>query len=263
MKQTTKILFFFLIIVSPSFSQGTAGTNAKYEYRSLIDMPTAGILEKGHVGVGMDVLPYGVIISKIEVGVFDNFSFGISYGGSNIIGSGKVDWYKSPGINARLRVLDETEGTPAITLGFDSQGKGSYFESLNRYEIKSPGIFAAFAKNFDFLGYLSLHGALTYSLERNDGDKDINVIVGFEKTIGGTVSLIAEYDFANNDNTGNSLGDGSGYLNMGVRWSVGDGFTIGLDLRNLVDNKKLKDEINDLYRSGDRSIFVEYIRSIF
>ena len=258
-----KILLLVIAMSVISFGQGTAGTNAKYEYRSLIDMPTAGILEKGHVGVGMDVLPNGVLISKIEVGVFENFSFGISYGGDNIIGSGKVDWYKSPGVNIRVRLFDETESMPATTIGFDSQGKGSYFESLKRYEIKSPGLFAAFSKNFEFLGYLSLHGVLNYSLERNDDDEDINVIVGFEKTIGGTVSLVAEYDFANNDNTGESLGDGSGYMNIGLRWSVGDGFTIGLDFRNLVDNKKLKDEINDVFRAGDRAIFVEYIKSIF
>ncbi len=263
MKKFVKLLSAIIIVVNCSFSQGTAGTNAKYEYRSLIDMPTAGILEKGHVGVGMDVLPNGVLISKIEVGVFDNFSFGISYGGTNMIGSGKIHMYKAPGVNARLRILSETEGVPAITLGFDSQGKGTYFDELNRYEIKSPGLFAAFAKNFEFLGYISLHGAFTYSLEREDGDKDINIVIGFEKTIGGSVSFLAEYDFANNDNTGNSLGDGTGYLNMGLRWSVGDGFTIGMDLRNVVDNKKLKDELRDAYRAGDRAIFVEYIKSIF
>lgn len=245
------------------YAQGTAGTNAKYEYRSLIDMPTAGILEKGHVGVGMDVLPNGVVISKIEVGVFENFSFGISYGGDNIIGSGNVVWYNYPGVNVRLRVLNESETMPALTLGFDTQGKGSYFKELNRFEIKSPGIFVAGSKNFDFLGYLSVHGVINYSIEREDGDKDLNIIVGVEKTIGGSLALVAEYDFANNDNTGNSLGDGTGYFNMGLRWSVGDGFTIGLDFRNIVDNKKLKDEINDLFRAGDRAIFVEYIHAIF
>jgi len=239
------------------YSQGTAGTNAKYEYRSLIDLPSAGILEKGVVGVGLDVLPTGVVISKIEVGAFDNFSFGISYGAGNLIGSGNPEWYSYPGVNVRVRVLDEKDGIPAISLGFDSQGKGAYFKDLKRYEIKSPGFYAAVAKNFNFLGYLSLHGVVNYSLERSDNDKDLNLGIGLEKTIGGQISLVVEYDFAINDNDSTSIGDGSGYLNAGVRWSVGDGFTIGFDFRNLLDNKKFNS-----YRA-DRAIFVEYIRAIF
>ncbi|MBU2493716.1 MAG: YjbH domain-containing protein [Bacteroidetes bacterium] len=250
-------LFLLMIVFSNLNAQGTAGTDAKFEYRSLIDMPSAGILEKGFVGVSMDVLPEGVVISKMEVGVFDNFSFGISYGGSNIIGTGKISWYNLPGINARFRVLDETEAIPALTLGFDSQGKGFFFKTDDRYEIKSPGFFAAAAKNFEFFGYLSVHGIINYSLEREDGDKDLNVGIGVEKTIGSRFSIIAEYDFAINDNGSLSLGDGNGYLNMGARWSVGDGFTLGLDLRNLLDNKKFNGN------KADRGIFVEYIKGIF
>lgn len=256
--KSLKIAFVLLLIAFINISaQGTAGTDAKFEYRSLVDLPSAGVLEKGFVGVTMDVLPAGVVISKMEVGVFDNFSFGISYGGGNIIGTGKVQWYKLPGINARFRVLDETEGTPALTLGFDSQGKGSYFDFEDRYEIKSPGFFAAASKNFEFVGYLSVHGMINYSLEREDGDKDLNLGIGVEKTIGSRISVIVEYDFAVNDNGKVSLGDGNGYLNMGARWSVGDGFTLGVDLRNLLDNKKFNSN------KADRGIFVEYIKGIF
>jgi hypothetical protein len=256
-------LVLILISVSTIMAQGTSGTNAKFEYRSLIDLPTAGILEKGFVGVGLDVLPAGVVISKIEVGAFDNFSFGISYGGANLIGTGNPDWYNLPGVNVRIRIIDESEGTPAISMGFDSQGKGAFTKTdssgkdINRYEIKSPGFYAAIAKNFEFLGYLSLHGVVNYSLERNDDDKDLNLGIGLEKTIGGNISMVIEYDFAINDNGSASLGDGKGYLNAGGRWSVGDGFTIGFDFRNLLRNNKLNSF------QADRAIFVEYVKAIF
>lgn len=256
MKTLLRAVLVLLVFSIVAKAQGTSGEDAKFEYRSLIDMPTAGILEKGFVGVSVDVLPLGVVISKIEVGVFENFSFGISYGGSNVIGTGTVDWYRLPGVNARVRLLNETESQPALVLGFDSQGKGTYFKNLDRYEIKSPGFFAAVSKNFEFLGYLSLHGTINYTLEREDGDKDLNFGFGLEKTIGSAVSLVAEYDFATNDNTANAIGDGNGYLNMGVRWSVGEGFTIGLDLRDLLDNKKFTSN------KADRAIFVEFIKGI-
>ncbi len=257
MKIFKYLIVLFPLVLNTFFAQGTAGGNAKFEYRSLIDLPTAGILEKGFVGVSMDVMPAGVLMSRIEVGVFDNFSFGISYGGGNIIGTGPVDWYSLPGVNLRLRVINETETLPAIGIGFDSQGKGTYFDNIERYEVKSPGFFAAAAKNFEFFGFLSLHVIVNYSLERDDSDKDLNLGFGFEKTLGGKVSVIGEYNVALNDNTVQSIGDGSGYLNMGVRWSVGEGFTIGLDLRDLLSNKKI-----NTYKA-DRGIFVEYIKSIF
>ncbi len=257
MKKYFNFIAVFILFSMIIKAQGIAGEDAKYEYRSLLDMPTAGILQKGFVGVSVNSMPEGVLISKLEVGVFENFCFGFSFGGSNIIGTGDIEWYKLPALNARFRVLNETEKIPAFTIGFDSQGKGKYYEDENRYQIKSPGFFLAASKTFEFLGYLSIHATANKSLEGDDGDKDFNFSVGLEKTIQDKISLVAEYDFAVNDNDSTSIGDGNGYLNVGVRMSVGDGFTIGLDLRDLLENKK----INSF--AADRAIYIEYIQPIF
>ncbi len=257
MKKLLSYLIFLVTGTTISLAQGTAGTNAKFEYRSLIDMPTAGILQKGFVGITSDVLPQGALIEKIEVGVFDNVSFGISYGGLNVIGAGTPKWYKYPGVNFRFRLINETVAFPAVTLGFDSQGKGEYFDAYSRYAIKSPGFFGAISKNFQFLGYLSLHGTVNYSLENKDGDDFVNLMIGGEKTIGSNVSIIGEYNFAFNDNSTNYFGKGNGYLNVGVRWAVGEGFTIGFDLRDLLNNKKWSPS------TADRALRIEYIKSIF
>lgn len=252
-----KIVIISFLLIQAAYSQGTAGADAKFEYRSLIDLPSSGILQKGFVGVSTDVMPEGVMIMKMEVGVFDKVSFGISYGGGNIIGSGSPVWYKIPAVNLRFRLWDEDLSFPTLTIGFDSQGKGEYFDSRNRYAIKSPGFFAAGTKNFEFLGYMSLHAAINYSLEQKDGDNFLNLGVGAEKTIGPSVSVLMEYDFAFNDNTTNQYGKGNGYLNLGIRWSVGEGFTLGLDLRDMLNNKKWAPG------SADRAIRIEYIKSIF
>lgn len=256
LKSSIIVLVLFLVCCQV-FAQTSAGTGAKYEMRSLIDMPTAGILKKGLVSAGFVMMPEGVLISKVECGAFNNFSFGISYGSHNLIGTGNVDFYSLPGVDVRFRVSDETEASPAISLGFDSQGKGNYDKKLDRYEIKSPGFFCAVSKNFNFLGFLSMHGVINYSLEKKDGDKDFDLQAGVEKTIGMRISMLAEYDFAINDNAPNSIGDGTGYLNMGLRWAVDDGLTLGLDLRNLLTAKKLNS-----YRA-DRGLFIEYAKGIF
>ncbi|MHC1736446.1 MAG: hypothetical protein AB9882_00385 [Ignavibacteriaceae bacterium] len=251
------VFLLSLVLILNIFPQGTAGEEAKFQYRYLIDMPSSGILERGYVSVSNDVMPFGVLISKMEVGVFDGLCFGISYGGENIIGSGNPKWFKLPGVNVRFKLFDEAIALPSITLGFDSQGKGIYLDSTNRYSIKSPGFFAALTKNYEVMGYLSLHGSVNYSLEHSDGDNFVNFMVGVEKTIGKRVSLLLEYDFAFNDNNTDHYGTGNGYCNLGVRWSLGDGLTLGLDLRDLFSNQKLNPG------SADRAIKIEYIRGIF
>ena len=239
-------------------AQGTAGDKAKYEYRQLIDMPTAGIMERGSVGITTELLPFGTLIAKVEAGIFDNISIGLSYGGSNIIGSGKPDWYPfPPGVNFRFRVMDENILVPSLTLGFDTQGKGEYFKDEKRFAIKAPGIFAATSKNFDMLGYLSLHGTVNYSvLENKDGDNFVNLMVGAEKTLGSSFSFLIEYNFAFNDNSTNLYGDGKGYLNLGVRWSIANGVTAGFDLRDLLENKKWSPT------SADRAVMIEITQQI-
>jgi hypothetical protein len=251
------LLLLCLLLNTNIFSQGTAGETAKFENRTLIDMMTAGILEKGFVGATCDILPRGAFIGKLEVGVFDNMSIGISYGGSNVIGAGSPSWYKYPGVNLRYRALNESFLLPALTFGFESQGKGAYFDSSGRYAIKSPGFFGAVSKNFAFMGFFSVHGALNYTLENSDGDNYVNLSVGFEKTIGPSLSVIGDYDFALNDNNTKYFGNGNGYLNMGLRWVMGEGFTLGFDLRDLLSNKKWSPT------TADRSIKIEYIKNIF
>lgn len=255
MNRLLQILFLIPLTLQPLFAQGTAGTKAKYEYRYIIDMPTAGILEKGIVGVTTDFLPNGVLLQWIEAGVFENVSIGISYGGSNFIGSGKVDWNNWPGITFRARLLNETVLIPALTLGFDSQGKGGYYPDDKRYAIKSPGFFAAVSKNFALLGYLSLHAETNYSLEGTD-DNYIDFQIGVEKTLGSSFSLVAEYDFAFNDNNA-GFGIGRGYLNAGIRWSPGPGFTVGFDFRDILDNEP------SVSNGVGRAFMFEYLKSIF
>lgn len=255
-----KIFFTFIILYITTLTvsaQGTAGTGAKFQYRSLIDMPTPGVLEKGFVGVTTDILPGGVLIPKIEVGVFENVSFGISYGGSNIIGAGSPRWYKLPGVNFRVKLYEETLNLPSLTLGFDSQGKGEYFDSTSRFANKSPGFFASVNKNFAFMGYLGLNATANYSIESQDGDNFLNLQFGVEKTVSEKISIVMEYDFALNDNSTRIYGTGNGYLNMGIRWSMGDGFTLGFDLRDMLNNKKWSPS------TADRALRIEYIKSIF
>jgi hypothetical protein len=104
------------------------------------------------------------------------------------------------------------------------------------------------------LGFLSFHGGVNFSMEKNDGDKDMDATIGLEKSIGSEISFLAEYDFGFNDDSPTSYGKGNGYLNAGLRWAMGNGLTLGFDLKNIVKNQ-------DAVTFANRTIKVEYYHS--
>ena len=75
MKKLLFVLILLFVNFPSTFAQGTAGENAKFEYRQLIDMPTAGILDRGNVGLTTELLPFGTLIARIEAGIFENIEF--------------------------------------------------------------------------------------------------------------------------------------------------------------------------------------------
>jgi hypothetical protein len=248
--------FMFLLTPAAMLAQSYAGESAVIEPTMLIDKPTAGLLKRGSYSVTSNFYQNGGVLVGIAVGIFEPFSFGISYGGTDIIGQNKIDMNPLPGVQAKLRIFNESTTTPAIAVGFDSQGKEPYLaaDSLKRYTIKSPGVYVVASKNYSVMGNLSLHGGVNRSLEQADGDADLNVFVGAEKSLGKDISIMMEYDFANNDNTGHALGKGNGYLNFGFRWSWGKGLTVGFNLKNITKNQ---DNVN----VGNRTLQIDYVGS--
>lgn len=260
LKKGIRLLFFIALsfhavdgIAQFSSPVQIVGRGATIEPRNLIDYPTAGILPKGSFASNIEFFQEGGLLASLSFGILDRLDVGISYGGSKIVGSEDASFNKVPGLNLKLRILDESVEFVALTIGFGSQGKESYIDSTNRYMIKSPGFFAVASKNYSFLGHLSIHGGLNYSLERGDEDRDLNAFLGVEKTLGSAMSLVGEYILATNDDGAKALGRGRGYLNFGWRWSIADGLALGLDLKDLTKN-----QIQESF--ANRTLKLEYIR---
>lgn len=218
----------------------------------IIDCPSAATLERGSFLGILHMYNDGGMLGYLDVGITNRMMFGISYGGTNIIGSGNVDWNPQVAVNIRYRVIDEALSFPAIAIGYDGQGYGKYLDSLSRYEQKSKGLYAAASKSFNFLGTLAFHGGVNYSFERKDNDKDLNAFVGLEKSINPELSLFAEYDFAINDNTGKSLGQGKGYLNAALKFTFQKKLQIDFLWKNILKN-------NVLDPGSSREIRISYI----
>jgi hypothetical protein len=203
----------------------------------LINKPTAGTLMKGSFRANLLAYPEGGILGGLDAGVTDRLMFGISYGGTNVIGTGTVIWNPQVGVNIRYRIIEEGYTNPAITMGYDSQGYGSFIDSTKRYQEKSVGLFGVVSKNFNLLGFLGLHGGVNYSFERQD-DKSLNLFVGFDKSINPELSIACEYDFALNDNEDDALGSGKGYLNATLHWTFAGRLRLDFMLKNILKNRK-------------------------
>ncbi|MCK4357856.1 MAG: hypothetical protein KAW92_03810 [Candidatus Cloacimonetes bacterium] len=242
------------------------------ELTQLTDIPTAGILQKGEVSFPISIIKNGGVSFGAGVGIIPKLMFGIEYGGENILGIPEPKGNPSPGVFVKYRIFDESPQMPAIAIGFDSRGYGSFIDStnivdslgnidslnykeVNRYEIKSKGFYAVASRNFNFLGNLGIHFGVNYSTERDDNDENINFFVGIDKSINPQISILAEYDFAFNDNgkSGHndtySFGEGNGYLNAALHLKCAENLIIKIHFRDLLNNQ---------YDYPDRSITIQY-----
>jgi hypothetical protein len=251
------IVLCIMVIASSQLmeAQGTAGTSARYEPRYLIDVPTAGMIPHGTLALDMEVYRNGGLLTGVSLGAFDRLILGISYGGTNIIGNETPDWNTIPGFQIKFRLFDESVILPAIALGFDSQGKEVYDTTLSRYTIKSMGFYIVLSKNYELVGNLSFHGGVNYSLERADDDKDPNIFLGAEKSIGPILSVLGEYNLGWNDSNHRAFGKGRGYLNLSIRLSLGKGFSLGMNIKDILKNQRSASV-------GNRTLMLEYLNSL-
>ena len=207
----------------------------------------------------MRIQKFGGLTSSISVGLTDRFQLGISYGSANLIGDDSLIWYPKPETNLKYLLIDESETSPGISLGIDTQGLGKFNsdDSLMRYDTKALGLFAVASKNWVTpLGNLGWHVGSNYNfVETNDNDKDVNFFMGFDIEFNPELSIMLEYNAALNENNMTSKNiaiSRGGYLNAGVRWTFVERLHIEMDFNNLMFDKKKVDYFN-------REIKITYI----
>ncbi|MBM3319077.1 MAG: hypothetical protein FJY73_00175 [Candidatus Eisenbacteria bacterium] len=203
----------------------------------LVDGPTASLLPHGAYDTSLRLYAGGGVLFRWRVGIRDAVHLGASFGGTNIVGSGDPDWNPRVEFLFRALLLRQTYYGPALAVGFDSQGYGAYSGAWSRYRFKSRGFYAVASKHFLFLGDLGFHGGANYSLERGDGQKNLNAFFGIEKSLHPRVDLLVEYDLAANDSKDDGVfGEGKGYLNAALVWRISSSVCLEADFRNLLEN---------------------------
>ena len=210
-----------------------------YELNDLIDVPTAGILQKGESEISAKIYRENGLLLGTRVGLFPRFMFGVSYGAEHVVGNQYPQWHDRVEFNAKFRLIDETVKYPALAVGYDSQGHGSHHEDAERYDIKSKGFYAVASKNYNFLGNLGFHSGVNYSFEAEDDD-DLNAFLGLDKSAGDVVNLLAEYDFAWNDNTNCSKIcdlEKIGYLNAAASVHFSENLILKAAFYDILENR--------------------------
>lgn len=253
MKHISKVWFIFFT-VGVIFAESTYPPPTE-----LVTVPTSGTLVRGSFAMDMRIQKNGGFTSGLIVGISDRMQFGMSFGASNLIGDDSLQWYPHPEVNLKYRLIDENKSLPGISIGLNTQGYGAYNSTLERYQTKAYGLYAAASKNWRTpLGNTGLHAGINQNfLESNDKDDDQSIFVGFDLEINPELSILAEYNAALNENNNKAkdiaLNNG-GYLNAAIRWTFVDRLHIELDFNNLLFDK---DKV-DYFNRELKIIYIEY-----
>lgn len=255
--KTNKVYLFVLIcsflIFFDTFSadaQGSAGSTPVYESRYAVELPTAGVIPKNSYSAYLMFFEQGGALFAFDVSPLTNFSIGVSYSGTGIIGLGTIIGQGLPGVQARFRIVNETFNFPAILIGWDNQGRGKYDFGKKRFRTLSPGFFASASKNFKWsLGNLALHGGVTYSIEQKPSKRMVNCYAGAEQSIYKSLAVNVEFNPGFDD-----IDELKRYalLDAAIRWSFIQNFTLEFKLTDILRSRKDTDEIS-------RSFGIEFV----
>jgi len=218
----------------------------RLQQRQLVDLPTAVMPEPGSYTIDLRMFADGGVLGGVSVGLTPSFTFGVSYGGEGVVGEGDADWNPDPGVFVRIRLFGEnrtngsTYGTPALVIGFDSQGFGRYKPDFKRYEYKSRGLYAVTSMTYfrtvpasrggqrtrgrvnlvePVYPFIGMHGGLNWSPEGDGKDDELNLFIGGDIIFNPEIRILAEYDFGINDNEDDdNFGSGNGFLNASIQW---------------------------------------------
>jgi hypothetical protein len=250
-KQALLIAVVLIIMVANGFAQNRSSSPDMAAIvpatgiapRLLVDCPTAATLPRASFDVHVRDFAGGGLLASINVGLHRRFMLGVSYGGTAVLGEHKPTWQDHPEFEVKYQIVPETYAIPAVAVGFASQGYGPFIDSLDRFTYKSRGFYAVVSKAYQTYEWSSgFHGGINYSLEHTkDHDDSPNIFFGFDMNVNRDVAVVAEYDLALNDNRGDLHGHGGrgrGYFNMGLRWIFMERLELGIDFKNLFNNRK-------------------------
>ena len=219
---------------------------------NLVSLPTAGTLQQGTWTLDLHLQRDGGVLSNVLIGMTSNFSLGLSYGIQSLIGDSLPSINRAtPEVQVKYRLFEESELYPAILLGLNTQGLGTFTaeDSVTnaRYDFKAVGFYTVLSKNWDVMGNLGLHLGANINTWEGDTEENLpNFFVGIDKNINRSIILLMEYNFGLNDKSNpyfNLDEEWPGFFNSGIRWSLSDNLQAEISF-NLIRESIMLKEVN-------------------
>jgi hypothetical protein len=213
-----------------------------------IDQPHIQIPSHGTFDIQLRFGPQGEILGFFDIGVWDRFAIGISYGAANLIGAGDPKFYEVPGVQVKVKAI-QGYVMPDLVFGFDNQGLGGYDGA--RYAIMSKGFYTQIGTTFGLSGVELVPSiGANYSFE---AENHFDMFSGLEARFGSSSALLFDFSPNFNDNTDQN----KGYLNASLKFIFYEELFFECALRDILDNspETLNLGLNRMVRIGYEQSF--------
>jgi hypothetical protein len=190
-----------------------------YEPITGIDNPLPVLLYHGEVFIHIKDEPIDKLRAKIGVGIWNGIILGISFGGTNLVGYGDVDWEDQPGVDIRARLFGN--GIIESVIGYNNEPIEDYAEKH---------LFATLGTRL--MPGMILSGGVNYNHDENNG---LDIFGNAALTLAEAHTFHLEYTIGANDEDKNRLSLGyklqSG--SMGIQFDIKDilGESVGRQLQ--------------------------------
>jgi hypothetical protein len=213
-----------------------------------VDQPYLDVPGHGEYKIQLRFGPDGGILGFFHVGVMDRFSFGVSYGASNLIGSGDPEFYEIPGVQVKIMAI-QGYAAPQLILGFDNQGFGAYNGA--RYAVMSKGLYAQLGKTL-ILSRVEIIPSLGCNF-CFEGENRFDMFMGMTIQFSSNSGIIMDYSANFDDN----IDQNKGYFNVGLKFMFYDELSFEFGLRDLLDNgpSGADQQLNIMIRLGYEQSF--------
>lgn len=174
----------------------------------VIDAPNTYLHSKGSYEINARIGNHGAVTTQLNAVVFENFAFGVSYGGDNIIGTEKPVCHKSPGV--QVKIASQIQPV-SWAVGFDSE---EYNDNTKRclYAVVGGNLNAKIIPSF----------GINYC-------KKLNAFAGIETGITSIINLDAEWLLNENQETKKYCST----VNCGIRFKFEDNVVLELFIKDL------------------------------
>ena len=181
-----------------------------YEPITGIDNPLPVLLYHGEVLVHIKEEPIDKLRAKIGVGIWNGIILGISFGGTNLVGYGDIDWEEQPGVDIRARLFGN--GIIESVLGYNN-------EPIENYSEKH--LFACIGTRL--MPGIILSGGANYN---HDEDNGLDIFGNTALTLAEAHTFHLEYIMGAND-------EDNSRFNFGYKLQSGS-MGIQFDLKNIL-----------------------------